>query len=68
MRLIQEIVVSISEEDIRGFMEYQILVDFVLSNTDRHPNNFRVLRDTKTLSFLSLVHICYFGNSMFCEG
>lgn len=32
--------------DIRPFMEYQIAADFILTNTDRHFNNFGMLRDS----------------------
>lgn len=50
---------------LRAFMEYQILTDFVISNTDRHFNNFGVIRDSKTLCFLKPAPIFDSGNSMF---
>lgn len=49
----------------RPFLEYQILTDFLLTNVDRHLNNFGVLRDTGTLRFASMAPIFDSGNSMF---
>ena len=50
---------------VRQFLEYQIMTDFVLTNTDRHMNNFGVLRDTNTLHFIGMAPIFDSGNSMF---
>lgn len=50
---------------VRAFLEYQILSDFLLTNTDRHFNNFGVLRDTNTLTFVGMAPIFDTGNSMF---
>ena len=56
------------QEDItRPFLEYQIMTDFILTNTDRHLNNFGVLRDTKTLKFIGMAPIFDSGNSMFWQ-
>lgn len=56
------------DEDItRPFLEYQILTDFILTNTDRHLNNFGVLRDAKTLKFIGMAPIFDSGNSMFWQ-
>lgn len=51
----------------RSFLEYQILTDFILTNTDRHLNNFGVLRDTNTLQFIGMAPIFDSGNSMFWQ-
>lgn len=51
--------------DIRPFMEYQIMTDFIISNSDRHLNNFGILRDSNTLKWLSYAPIFDSGNSMF---
>lgn len=51
----------------RSFLEYQILTDFILTNTDRHLNNFGVLRDTNTLKFIGMAPIFDSGNSMFWQ-
>ena len=51
----------------RSFLEYQILSDFILTNIDRHLNNFGVLRDTHTLKFIGMAPIFDSGNSMFWQ-
>ena len=58
---------GLPEQDVRGFLEYQILTDFVLTNTDRHLNNFGVLRDSRTLRFVQMAPIFDSGNSMFWD-
>ena len=58
---------GLSELEVRSFLEYQILTDFVLTNTDRHLNNFGVLRDSRTLRFVQMVPIFDSGNSMFWD-
>ena len=50
--------------NVRPFLEYQILTDFVISNSDRHFNNFGVLRDSKTLKWLKCAPIFDSGNSL----
>lgn len=56
---------GMSEEMVREFLEYQILTDFVLTNVDRHFNNFGVLRDSQTLKFIGMAPIFDSGNSLF---
>ena len=58
---------GLEEERVRSFLEYQILTDFILTNTDRHLNNYGILRDTNTLQFVDMAPIFDSGNSMFCE-
>ena len=58
---------GLPEQGVRGFLEYQILTDFVLTNTDRHLNNFGVLRDSRTLKFIRMAPIFDSGNSMFWD-
>ena len=58
---------GLPEQEVRGFLEYQILTDFVLTNTDRHLNNFGVLRDSRTLRFVQMAPIFDSGNSMFWD-
>ncbi len=50
---------------MREFMEYQILTDFIITNTDRHLNNFGVIRDSKSLQLVKPAPIFDSGNSMF---
>ena len=52
-------------ENARAFMDYMTLTDFIMTNTDRHLNNFGILRDAETLSFVSMAPIFDTGNSMF---
>ncbi len=58
---------GLPEQEVRGFLEYQIFTDFVLTNTDRHLNNFGVLRDSRTLKFIRMAPIFDSGNSMFWD-
>lgn len=58
---------GLNEDTVRSFLEYQILTDFILTNTDRHLNNFGVLRNSKTLEFIGMAPIFDSGNSMFWQ-
>lgn len=58
---------GLDETVTRPFLEYQILTDFILTNTDRHFNNFGVLRDTNTLKFIGMAPIFDSGNSLFWQ-
>lgn len=58
---------GLDEFTVRSFLEYQILTDFILTNTDRHLNNFGVLRNTHTLKFIGMAPIFDSGNSMFWQ-
>lgn len=49
------------------FMDHMILTDFLITNTDRHWENFGILRDPDTLQFLSLAPIFDSGTSMLCD-
>lgn len=56
---------GIPEEQIRDFMDYQTMTDFLLTNTDEHLMNFGILRGTDTMQLLSPAPIFDSGNSMF---
>lgn len=56
---------GISSEAVWDYMDYLIMSDFVLSNTDRHLLNFGVRRDSNTLRFVDLAPYFDTGNSMF---
>ena len=58
---------GLKEDAVREFLEYQILTDFILTNTDRHLRNIGVLRNTNTLQFIAMAPIFDSGNSMFNE-
>ena len=51
--------------DIRKDLEYQIMTDFIISNTDRHLNNFGIIRDAHSLKWIKAAPIFDSGNSMF---
>ena len=53
--------------EVRSFLEYLILTDFILTNVDRHYNNFGVLRNSDTLEFEKMAPIFDSGNSLFCN-
>ncbi len=55
---------GINEKDARVFLDYQTIVDFLMTNVDRHLNNFGVLRDSNTLRILRPAPIYDTGNSM----
>ena len=57
--------VGITEAAFNHFIDYQILTDFLLTNTDRHMNNIALLRDSNTLNFIGFAPIYDTGNSMF---
>lgn len=52
-------------EIIRMGLEYQILVDFIMSGYDRHLNNIAFIRDASSLKFLGLAPIFDSGGAMF---
>ncbi len=56
---------GIDTEQLRSDLEYQMLTDLVLSNRDRHLNNFGILRDTETLRFLRMAPVFDSGKSLF---
>lgn len=56
---------GISDQDFSDFMDYQIMTDFLMSNTDRHMNNIAIMRNPDTLQVLGFAPIYDSGNSMF---
>ena len=56
---------GMSDQYFTDFMDYQIMTDYLMSNTDRHMNNIAVLRDPDTLQLLGFAPIYDSGNSMF---
>ncbi len=56
---------GIKEEDFDYFMDYEIMTDFLLTNTDRHMNNISVLRNSETLELIGFAPIYDSGNSMY---
>lgn len=56
---------GIDKEYMQRWYDYQILSDFLLTNTDRHLLNLGVLRNPDTLEFVKPAPIFDSGNSMF---
>ena len=64
--IIQEAVLcGLEEKEIRKHLEYTILTDFILTNTDRHFNNFGFLYHSKKKCFISAAPVFDTGNSLF---
>lgn len=55
---------GLDKDYVRNFLEFEILIDFIFSNRDRHLTNIAVLRDPETLKFVSLAPIFDSGKSM----
>ncbi|MCR4805374.1 MAG: HipA domain-containing protein [Clostridia bacterium] len=53
------------EQEFTDFIDYQIMTDYLLTNTDRHMNNIAVMRHPDTLELLGFAPIYDSGNSMF---
>lgn len=56
---------GVAEKDFDYFMDYEIMTDYLLSNTDRHMNNISIVRNPDTLEILGMAPIYDSGNSMF---
>ena len=53
------------EKVFNHFIDYQIMTDYLISNTDRHMNNIAVMRNPDTLKLIGFAPIFDSGNSMF---
>lgn len=56
---------GMTEQEFTDFMDYQIMTDYLMSNTDRHMNNIAVMRNPDTLEIFGFAPIYDSGNSMF---
>jgi len=54
-------------KDVRRKIDMMITLDFIIVNTDRHYNNFGLIRDANTLRWLSVAPIYDSGTSMWCK-
>ena len=61
----QAVCYGMREEVVRTQLEYMILTDFILSNVDRHFNNFGFLYDPARHSLIAMAPIFDTGNSLF---
>ena len=64
---LKEVCLSLGMTDqyFTEYMDYEIMTDFLITNTDRHMNNIAVLRNPDTLELLGFAPIFDSGNSMF---
>ena len=53
-------------KDVRRRIDMMIVLDFIIVNTDRHYNNFGLIRNANTLEWLSVAPIYDSGTSMWC--
>jgi hypothetical protein len=53
--------------DVRLRIDQMLTLDFIIANTDRHYNNFGLIRDAETLKWLSVAPIYDSGTSMWCK-
>jgi hypothetical protein len=54
-------------KDVRRRVDMMLTLDFIIANTDRHYNNFGLVRDANTLEWLSVAPIYDSGTSMWCK-
>ena len=52
-------------ENPRQSLEQMLVLDFLIANTDRHMNNFGIVRDSNTLKVLGVAPIFDSGTSMY---
>jgi hypothetical protein len=51
----------------RKRLDEMLILDFIIVNSDRHFNNFGVIRDTNTLKLLDIAPIFDNGTSLWCN-
>lgn len=56
---------GMDKEYFENFIDYQIMTDYLITNTDRHMNNISILRNPDTLELIGFAPIYDSGNSMF---
>lgn len=57
--------VGINRRYADNFLNREILIDYIISNIDRHMRNIEILRDSNSLEVLGMAPMFDFGNSMF---
>ena len=63
----QAVSLGADEQEVRAFLEYMILTDFILTNTDRHLNNFGFLYDPRQHRLSGMAPLFDTGNSLFYD-
>ena len=59
---------GIKEEEFDYFMDYEIMTDYLISNTDRHMNNISIVRNPDTLEILGFAPIYDSGFCVWTSG
>ncbi|MCL2607706.1 MAG: hypothetical protein FWD92_04050 [Methanomassiliicoccaceae archaeon] len=54
-------------KDARKRIDMMLVLDYIIANTDRHYNNFGLIRNADTLEWLSVAPIYDSGTSMWCR-
>lgn len=65
--IFKAVTMGLTETEVRNQLEYTILTDFILSNTDRHFNNFGFLYDPDIQKFTAMAPIFDTGNALFYD-
>ena len=60
-------ILELGISDARQKFDMMLTLDFILVNTDRHYNNFGLIRDANTLEWLSVAPVYDSGTSMWCK-
>lgn len=55
---------SLGIKNVRESIDKMLVLDYLIANTDRHMNNFGIIRDSNTLDALSVAPIFDSGTSM----
>lgn len=63
----QAVSLGADEKEVRRFLEYMILTDFILTNTDRHLNNFGFIYDARQHRLSGMAPLFDTGNSLFYD-
>ena len=58
---------GLDEQYVRESLDYMIAIDYITTNSDRHWENFGVIRDPDSLKLISVAPIFDNGNSMFYD-
>ena len=54
-------------QDVRRRIDMMLTLDYIMANTDRHYNNFGLIRNADTLEWISVAPIYDSGTSMWCS-
>jgi len=51
-------------KEIKRYLDYMLITDYIIGNVDRHYNNFGLIRNVQTLQYIGAAPIYDSGNSM----